>query len=133
LSVKASLIGTKPFEESWADFITAFPQVEFPKGKEPMALIIAKADASVAPDCVSLYESPVTIRLVKLCRELQRAAGDGAFFLSCRTAADLLGIDRTAAWKRLKVLITDGIIAVAQPGTKTKAARYRYIATEPAK
>lgn len=32
-----------------------------------------------------------------------------------------------------ELLVTDEIIAIAQPGTKTRAARYRYIAAEPAK
>ena len=35
--------------------------------------------------------------LVGICRELQRRAGDAPFFLGCRTAAELLGVEHNTA------------------------------------
>jgi hypothetical protein len=69
--------------------------------------------------------------LAALCRELQRAAGDGAFFLSCRTAGDLLGVSRTQAGRWLWLLNHDGIIRTIEKGgaakTPRRATRYRYM------
>src|SRR4029453_4826958 len=83
------VIGTKPFEETWADFIRAYPKVQFPIGEDPMTEIFAIAEASEPPSCAVDYEWIVTIRLIKLCRELQRAAGDKPFHLACRIAGEL--------------------------------------------
>lgn len=121
-------IGTKPFEDTWAEFVYAWPRVKYPKGTGPMPDILKRADASDVPSVAAGYDSPDTHRLIKLCRELQRASGDEPFFLSCRMAADLLGIDRDTAWRRLKALVADRILKVIAPGTKTRATRYLYLA-----
>ena len=54
-----------------------------PKGEEPMAQMLAKAKDAPLPIEAQRYEQASLRLLVKLCRELQRAAGDGPFFLSC--------------------------------------------------
>jgi hypothetical protein len=123
-------IGTKPFEDTWADFIHGFPNVNFPKGEGPMAELLVRADKSSLPTCAKDYDMPQTIRLIKLCRELQRAAKDGPFFLSCRTAGELLGIDHNSAAKLLRVLLTDNVISLDRAHTRTQAARYRYAAPD---
>ena len=77
------VIRTKPFEETWIDFCNAWPRVKFAKGDEPMAQMLAKAKDAPLPIEAQRYEQASLRLLVKLCRELQRAAGDGPFFLSC--------------------------------------------------
>lgn len=124
------VISTKPFDQTWADFLYGWPRVKFPKGREPMAQILARADSSSLPEAAAMYDCPKTHRLIKVCRELQRASGDGPFFLSCRTAGDLLDLDHNTAWRRLGMLVSDGIIQTIEPGTKTKATRYRYVASD---
>ncbi len=121
-------IGTKVWEVTWSDFLNAWPKVVFPEGQGLMAEILKRADASDLPPIAAQYEAPATHRLIKLCRELQRASGDRPFFLACRTVQDLLGIDFMTASRRLRMLVADGILAVVEPGTKRRAARYRYIA-----
>lgn len=123
-------IRTKPFDDTWADFLYAWPRVKYPKGTEPMAQILERADTAEPPAAAMKYDSPETRRLVALCRELQRAAGDSPFFLSCRMAGELLGIDHMMAWRRLFLLEADGLIQTVKPGTKTKATRYRYVASD---
>lgn len=122
------VIGTKPFDDTWAEFVYGWPRVKFPKGSEPMTQILANADASELPPVAELYDCPLTHRLIKLCRELQRAAGDGPFFLSCRTAGELLGVDHNTAWKRLRMLESDDVLKATARGTKTRATRYMYTA-----
>lgn len=122
------IIGTKPFDLTWADFVYAWPRVRFPNGREPMRQILARADAGEPPNVALQYEAPETRRLVCLCRELQRASGNEPFFLSCRTAAGLLQIDHHTAWRRLNMLVADGVLTITAPGTKTKATRFKYVA-----
>ena len=68
-------IGTPAFEETWIDFIHAWPRVKFP-GKEPLAMIFANAVTTDPPEAVRHYESEPLKVLASLCRELQRATGD---------------------------------------------------------
>jgi hypothetical protein len=69
--------------------------------------------------------------LVSLCRELQKAAGDSAFFLSVRTGAKLLNSYPMEVSRWLWLLETDGILKViAKGGTNEnpRATRFRYVA-----
>ncbi len=123
------VIGTKPFDETWAEFVAAWPCVRFPLGQEPMTLIVQRADESPPPQVPEGCDAPQTRRLIAICRELQRASGDDPFFLSCRTAGRLLGMDHVTAWRRLGMLEADGVLLVAKKGTtgtKGRATRYRY-------
>jgi hypothetical protein len=91
-----------------------------------MTLIVQRADAGPAPQVAERYDAPQTRRLVAICRELQRTSGENPFFLSCRIAGNLLGLDQTTAWRRLGMLVADGVLLVAQSGTAHWATRYRY-------
>ncbi len=122
------IIGTKPFEDTWADFLYGWPRVRFPKGSDPIAMIMMRVKNAPLSDEALDYDAPETRRLVSICRELQRASGNGPFFLSCRTAGELLGLDYVTAWRRLIVLAEDGIIRCVERGTRGRATRYRYVA-----
>ena len=37
------MIGTEPFEETWIDFLLAWPKVKFPKGEEPITKVFERA------------------------------------------------------------------------------------------
>jgi len=84
--VERGVIGTEPFEETWIDFLQAWPKVKFPKGAEPMMVIFQRAQRGSPCEAASQYEQDELRVLVALCRELQRASGDHPFFLGCRTA-----------------------------------------------
>lgn len=94
-----------------------------------MTQILEKADAAPDPPLVDGYQAD-TLRLIRLCRELQRTAGSGPFFLAGRTVAELLDMDPVTAWRRLTALEADGILDVVERGTRTKANRYRYLLPE---
>jgi hypothetical protein len=114
--------------ETRIDFLKAWPRVKFPKGKEPMSDIVSRARlAPLLPEAAG-YEQEGLRFLVALCRELQRSAGDGAFYLSCRTAGRLLGVDHTTANRWMFLLVQDGILEpVAIGSTATwRASRFRY-------
>lgn len=122
-------IETQPFEETLIDFRKGWDKVRFPRGEEPMAILVAQAFAADVPEVAAKYESLSVRRLVALCRELQRAAGDGPFYLSCHTAGRLLGSDHKSANRWLFLLADDGILQTVEKGSNRtrKATRYRYL------
>jgi len=123
-------ITTKPFEESWFDFAEAWDKVKYPKGTEPIAMILAQAVEAGLPEVAKQYEQEELRLLVCFCRELQRASGDGPFFLATRTAGQLLGVNHVTASRWLRGLVLDGILELVTAGTREnrRASRYRYIA-----
>ncbi len=129
MGVAKEVIRTEPFEETWIDFLKCWPKVKFPKGSEPMAEIVEKARRLPPPSAATKYESPRLQLLVAICRELQQSAGGEPFYLACRTAGRLAGVDHSTAARWLWLLVHDGILAEAEKGDRTRrrATRYRYL------
>ncbi len=127
------IIGTKPFIDSWADFLQAWERIRVPAGQGVIDMAFQRAVASQQTEyATNLYgEGPIAL-LVVLCRELQQIAGDGEFFLDCRTAGRLIGVDHTTAWRYLAVLCADGVLKPGRKGSKAsqKASRFRFIEAE---
>lgn len=126
-------IRTKTFEETWIDFLKAWPRVRQPKGTEPMMEIFQRAAESERPR-IAVAKYPENERLqilVALCRELQRAAGTEPLYLSCRKAGDLFSVSHTEANRWLFLLVSDGILRVVTKGGTQKnprnATRFRYL------
>lgn len=131
-------ISTKGFEDTWTDFLYGWARVKYPAGQGQLQTIVASIPPLVTddrlPPAAKAYESPELRRLVILCRELQAAAGDEPFFLSGRTATQLLGLDqaergRVGRWLAT-LLVHDGILSITTQGTEHKATRYRYVAQD---
>ncbi len=123
-------IGTKPWEDSWFDFLDGWGRVRYPAGQEPLALAWAAAQAAPVPTVALRYDDPRLRLLVALCRELQRTVGDNAFFLSCRKADELIGLaDFSRAAKWLRGLCHDGVLALVKAGDRATgyASSYRYL------
>lgn len=105
-------IGTKPFLATWAEFVQAWKRVKAPAGQGAIETAIQRAVASVPrPTVTKLYGEGPIVLLAALCRELQRIVGDGEFYLDCRAAARLIGVDHVTAWRHLDVLCADGVLA----------------------
>lgn len=125
------IIGTKPFLDTWADFVIAFENVKYPAGQGVVDAAFERAVAAAPPaKAVELYSAETGILLLAaLCRELQRMAGDSEFFLDTRTAGRLLRVDHSTTWRWLKVLCADGILQAGEKGSKAtgKASRFRYL------
>ncbi|MEN1679875.1 MAG: bifunctional DNA primase/polymerase [Planctomycetota bacterium] len=121
-------IATKPFEETLIDFLRGWDNVKFPRGQDPMSVIVERAMNAPEPIEAAPFEQPQAKRLVAICRELQRAAGDGPFYLSCRTAGGLVGVDRQTAWRWLFLMEKTGLLVVVTRGSNSsmKATRYRF-------
>ena len=92
--------------------------------------ILERAKSAPPPTEAMGYEHDKLRLLVSMCRELQRHAGDGPFYLGCRTAGRLLDVNHTTAWRWLFLLESDGLLSVVerggQTGSRYRATRYRY-------
>jgi hypothetical protein len=120
-------IATKPFEETWADFLYSWPRVEIPFRVNLLEDALSAARANALPGLD--YDQTELRDLAGLCRELQTIMGDKPFFLSVRTAGRLLNVDPTTAWRWLFVLEQDGLIATIEKGNAAtgRASRFRYV------
>lgn len=125
---------TRMAEETWIDFLKAWPRIKYAKGKEPMAKIFERAVRLEPPKiAVEMHPDHGKLKiLVALCKELQRAAGDSPFYLSIRTAGRLLNVTPVTANRWLFLLTSDGILKLVSRGgtadTVRQASRYRYVA-----
>jgi hypothetical protein len=128
LALLKQVIGTEPFEETWIDFLKSWPKIKFPRGQEPMTAILEKAKTAPLPHAAMRYDLDALRLLVAVCRELQHVSGEGEFFLSCRTAGKLLGVDHSTAARYLFLLAHDGIVEAVEKGDRTRcrATCYRY-------
>ena len=128
LGVAQGVIGSTSFDETRGDFIYGWPRVKFPKGEDPVTLIFERAKQAPMPAAASRYDSPEVRLLVALCRELQRVSGEAPFFLACRTAGKLFGVDYTTASRWFFLLRNDGLLEEVEKGSliKRRASRYRY-------
>jgi hypothetical protein len=119
-------IATKSFLETWTDFATAWQNVKFPAGKEPIRMLFEQALEHPMPAIAQPYDVVEVRRLIVLCRALQQTAGDKPFFLTCRMAGELLGISHVLANKWLRLLVIDDVLTLVSVGTQGKASRYRF-------
>lgn len=126
-------IHTEPFEETVIDFLKAWPEIKYKIGEGPMAEMYERA-MTMPPPKVAVEkhpDHPKLITLIAFCRELQRAAGAGPFFLGCRTAGGLLKVCPKQASRWFFLLGSEGILeVVVKGGTRQnprKATRFRYL------
>jgi len=120
------MVATKDFTTTWADFGRAWSRATG-TGREAVLEAWERAKASAPPAAAMELDLDGPKRLACLCRELATMNG-GVFFLSCRFAGELLGVDYTTANQWLYVLVLEGVLEVAEQGTRGgRATRYRYI------
>lgn len=121
-------ISTEAFEVTLIDFLRGWPKVRFPRGSDPMEAILSAAKARQA-DFATMHESEDVQLTESLCRELQRSAGDGPFYLACRKAGKMLAAHHTAANGWLFLLEQYGRLQCIERGSQQtrRATRFRYL------
>lgn len=124
-------ITTKSFDETWSDFTYGWAKVKWPHGKNTLqtAIDAALQAQEILPESAE-FES-VTQKLIRLCYEFQKIQGSEPFWISCRDAGDFMGLSRESAAKRLRMLVTEGILEEVEKHTTSRSTRYRYIALQP--
>ena len=117
-------------DEYWFEFLYGYDRVKYPFGEGVVAQAWDRAQKSLPPKIAEQFENPQTRLLVKLCRELQRGAGNAPFYLSCRTVAGLFhhATHTTGARWLYGMCRTKIIEEIEKGGPNTnKASRYKYL------
>lgn len=117
------LIETKDFAVTWGDFMRGWKAVKYPSGVE-LARILEGVENDPLPPLPDDY-GPRAQKLVRICGRLQANAGTDPFFISARTAGDLLGIHFTDAAGMLYGLVADDVLTLVKRGGGRTASRYR--------
>ncbi len=122
-----SVIGTKEFSVTWADFLNGWEKVQQPHGVKMKSILETIDHSSLLPEgLMALGYGTAGNQLVKICAALQAHHGAEPFFLSARQAADLLGVHFTDASKMLAALVSDGVLTLVLKGVGRVASRYRF-------
>jgi hypothetical protein len=116
-------IRTKDWLETWIDFRTAWSRVKRPAGATMGEIVAhAKAQTPAGADAIG--------QLLALCRAMQAYHGGRSWPLSCRMAAQGIGVSRATAARVLKMLVVEGVIELVSPGGEKGsriAAEYRVV------
>jgi hypothetical protein len=93
-----------------------------------LASVLAAVKAKPLPEIAANYHIPEMRLLVGICCELQRAAGDRPFILSCRGAGRALGIKFQRANKFTRRLMLDGVLVRTHKGSQASgtASEFTY-------
>jgi len=119
-------IGSKDFDESWTEFKVAWDNVKNPHGASMDKIKEGLPDTSIQND--GSVHGFMAANLLELCIRLDKNQstnwnGD-PFPLACRTAGEVLGIDKNYANNLLSLLTKEGFLEVTK-GNTVKANRYR--------
>lgn len=121
-------IGTSDFTESWGDFMRGWEAVRIPYGSVLNRLLGEIDMNESAPESLKkLGYGEKALLLCRICRQLQRNAGEEPFFISSRQAGELIGLHFTDAAATLNALVADDVLKLVKRGAGKQASRYRYV------
>ena len=117
-------------EDYMTEFLDAYRRAKHPLGGVTVIEAWHRATSKPPPPEAMVFDSPDKRHLVALCRELQIAAGDKPFYLSCRVAQKLLkhqSHSTVAIW--LGAFQTLKLLQEVEKGSANgrMASQYRYV------
>jgi hypothetical protein len=121
-------INTESFAVTWREARCLWARTD--SAKQTFQRIADAAMQERPPALVELLGyagDKATVRLVLLCRALQRHHAPKPFFLGCRHAGAVAGVDRTTAHGIMQMLVEDGVIELVTKGTRGRASEWRYL------
>jgi hypothetical protein len=127
------LDAAKSRAEHRAEFLADIRRRRVATGQtDTLAQAIERARESAKPDIPHASDAPPSWRLLAaVCRELQTAAGNAAFFITKRAAMKIIGGKYPMDGQRaLEALENHGVVRCVKPGDAHrggKASRYRYL------
>ncbi len=128
-SAALSVIRTKSFDDTWAEFIHAWDRARLPLGIDAITAAWEKSQNTSLPAIATQYDNELVRQLVGLCAALASFSSDGRFFLSTHKAGPLLNEKPMTVWRWMKMLEADKLIRVITKGRQPLATRYRWIHT----
>jgi hypothetical protein len=126
------VIGTSNFLETWTDFTRGWDKVKVPYGQS-INSVLEKIDMGtpIPQALIDMGYDNRAFKLLLICRQLQIVSGENPFFISARTAGEMIDYHFTGASKMLASMVMDGILHVVSKGSGLKASRYKYIWQHP--
>jgi len=125
------VIETKPFTQSWSEFVDLWGRVTTSLSGGSVELAAARARAGELPDVASAYDDAGVRLLVGVCWHLARAGIEGRFYVSSHQAAQLVDVAQPTAFRHLKMLVADGLLVTTEQGNRHRANRYRWTGSLP--
>ena len=125
------VIGTKPFDDTWADFQNAWDTAKTSlQGGNPVGIAWAAIQSEPMPKECEGYDSEPVRMLLALCRKLGEARD--YFMLPAHQAGELIGMDTMRAHRYLKMFVRDGHLEIIELGTRgppghRRATKYRWV------
>ena len=120
------IIRTKPFDETWAEFIRAFHNVKIPQDSDLLVHLYESVSTEDVSEICAPYESETTRKLIRLCVSLDQHHKGGVFFLACRTVEKVCGFSYKLAADRLNMLVVDKVLSLVERGNESgRASRYQ--------
>lgn len=120
------MIGTKEFEVSFREFRAYWAKTEVSMADSFPMTTMKDAVRTSTDTGANRTES-----LLAACRALAEISPDGSFFLSCRTAGEILGVSHMTAKRDLRKLLECGLLRVDrlgfQDGTTRLANRFKVV------
>ncbi|HEX2973108.1 MAG TPA: hypothetical protein VHP11_12295 [Tepidisphaeraceae bacterium] len=120
-------IGTKNFDETWADFIRAWSVARVPLNFDAEGWALGKAKAEPPPPQADDYDTEAVRLLVGMCFHLASLHYARRFFLSSHRAGAALGVSHDKALRWLGMLCADSVLERVESGNERRATRYRWI------
>jgi hypothetical protein len=130
-SAAAQLPPGADFDEWRFTFLDIFAHTHAPLGANSLQEAVRRAGASPLPAAASRYSSTKLKRLVAVCFHLQVLAGRAAFFISARSAAQIVEVSPVKALTMLNGLIMDQVLISVEKGTPGKKRASRFCFNSP--
>jgi hypothetical protein len=117
------------FDEDWMEFLAGWARARLPEGQGPLEAAWEESGRVALPAAAGLFGRAEVRRLVGLCAQLQKRAGDAPFPLDCRSTGRLLGVGFKTASRWLLALEGAGVLVRTFTGSASsgKANEYRYV------
>jgi hypothetical protein len=122
--------GEGGFDDMFFDFLEKLKRVKVPLGQDFVEAAWQTACVAPYPPEAKQFQQDELKQLTALCWQMQLAAEDGVFYLSCRQVQALMKLnapEQAARW--LRGLVRIGVLEEVEKGGPhtNKATRYRYI------
>ena len=108
------------------EFMNACGRAKVPLGSSLPILAWNRAVTEPPPSAAKAFETNEPKLLVSLCYQMHNLSHGEPWFLATRTVEKLIGKSHVTVATWMSALVQMGILERVEPGTKTKAPRYRY-------
>ena len=122
-------VGTKDFDVSWQDFMVAWDSVKHPWGAalDKIRQSLPKTPPENPGSIYGTSGAMLYCLCVLLHKNQEEEWDSKPFFLTCRLAGELLGIDHRQANTLLTIFVRQGLLSLAFKGNARQASRYRLL------